>query len=156
MPLPGSVQRPHQRLDVNAWSLLVTAASLVRAIRQKGGAVTGLSSELADQAQRLREVTELPGRLAEILDVATVSKRVGLPEHMIAQVLNGDGPALGQKRALERLLAELKAALKAYEATMAHPRRRTAHAHAFIACARGDMPPDRWVALARWVDTLGL
>ncbi|MFD7954387.1 hypothetical protein ACFV4X_12920 [Streptomyces ardesiacus] len=117
--------------------------------------MTGVSTELMVHAQRLREVTELPGRLAEVLDVSAVSKRVGLPELTITRLLDENQPAAGLERALHGLLLELQAALRECEGTVVVPRGKTKPG--VITCARGHVPPERWTTLARWVaDTLGL
>lgn len=117
--------------------------------------MTDVSTELTEHAQRLREVTELPGRLAEILDVSAVSKRVGLSELTITRLLDGNQPAAGRERALHRLLLELQAALRKCEGTVVVPRGKTKSG--VITCARGHVPPERWTTLAHWAaDTLGL
>ncbi|MFD8902547.1 hypothetical protein [Streptomyces ardesiacus] len=117
--------------------------------------MTDVFRELMEHAQRLREVTELPNHLTEVLDIPAVSKQVGLPEVTITQILDGNEPTAGHERSLQRLLLELQAAVRECESTVAHPRGE--NMSGVITCARGRVPPDRWTTLTHWVaGTLGL
>lgn len=107
-----------------------------------------IRAHLAYQVQRLAEVSERPGRLTEVLDIAELSLRSGIPADAVAGLLNGECLPEGPDDALETLLKELQSLERALEVGPA-----TATLEEQIRCGRS-MTSARRQALAEWARSL--
>ncbi|MEV0634551.1 hypothetical protein AB0I77_06170 [Streptomyces sp. NPDC050619] len=112
--------------------------------------MTAIHTSLAGQVQRLSQVTERPGRLAELLDVAALSLCCGIPEHSVIRLLNDTTlPDASDDDALRALLQ----ALRSIEHTLAVASSHSAGPEQRLRCGR-HLPPEQWRVLAEWAEAI--
>jgi hypothetical protein len=106
---------------------------------------------LADRVQRIREVSELPELVPEILDAAKLSVRFGLSRAAITGLLSGASAPDGPEEALAALALELEEWLLHLEAEVVRPPGHSAEVT--LRCGR-NMTPHRASILEAWAMNL--
>jgi hypothetical protein len=107
--------------------------------------VSAIHVTLADQVQRLGELTEQPGRLTELINVSALSLATGVPIRAVVSLLKGAAPPEAPPEVLQNLVMALDALLQDLEVAPVH----ATPPHRSIRCAR-HLPADQLHTLEEW------
>ncbi|MFE2581396.1 hypothetical protein [Streptomyces sp. NPDC059378] len=111
--------------------------------------MTAIHDALANEVRRMSELIPIPGRLADVVDVANLSRTADVPASAVTDVLDGVCPREVSDEVLQRLLEALKALQRDIETAPI----RTAPSVRIYWCGK-PLSPRQELAIAAWIETV--